>query len=268
MNNNPIGVFDSGIGGMTVVKAIMDELPNESIVYFGDLAHLPYGSKSAKAIKEFSISNIRFLIEKNVKMIVVACNTASSIALDEIKQYTDLPVIGVIVPGAECAVQNSKSFHIGVIGTSRTVLSGAYEEAIKDLKPQSSIYQKATPLLVPLIEENWLDREATRLVIREYIEYFKNGRAVDTLVLGCTHYPLIKKVIEEEMPGVKIVDSAHSTALKVKEILQAEKIGADNSQTKYEFYVNDITESFKELAYRIIGQRVSIVNVSEMQEQT
>ena len=267
MNNNPIGIFDSGIGGMTVVKAIMDELPNESIVYFGDLAHLPYGSKSEKAIKEFSLSNIRFLIEKNVKMIVVACNTASSIALNEIKQHTDLPVIGVIIPGAEAAVENSNSFKIGIIGTPRTVLSGAYEKAIKNIKPQSNVYQKATPLLVPLIEENWINREATRLVIREYINYFVNGKAIDTLVLGCTHYPLIKNVIEEEMPGVKIVDSAYSTALKVKEILLKQRMSAEINTARYQFYVNDITESFEELAYRIIGNSITITNVSEIQEQ-
>jgi glutamate racemase len=266
MSDNPIGVFDSGIGGLTVAKAIMNELPHEKIVYFGDLVHLPYGNKSSKAIKEFSLSNTRFLISKNVKIIVVACNSASSIAFDEIKNSTTLPVVGVVEPGAECAIDNTKTKKIGVIGTLRTVLSGSYEKAIKHKSPDARVFQKATPLLVPLIEENWINKHATRLVIREYLEFFKNTNIIDTLVLGCTHYPLIKKVIEEEMIGVNVIDSAKATALKVKEILKAEKLLCDKKNSNspiHEYYVNDITESFAELAYRIIGKQISITNISE-----
>jgi glutamate racemase len=263
MNNAPIGVFDSGIGGLTVVKAIMDIIPDESIIYFGDLVHLPYGNKSEKAIKDFSISNTKFLLNKNVKMIVVACNSASSIALEEIKNHTDLPVIGVVFPGAENAVNNSKSMNIGVIGTTRTIASGSYETAIKKIKPDANVYQKSTPLLVPLIEENWIDKLATRLVIREYVDYFKNGKHIDALVLGCTHYPLIKNVIEQEFTGVKVIDSARSTAFKVKQILEKKNIAAQKSNVKHEFFVNDITEGFKQLAYRIIGKKIKITNICE-----
>ncbi len=268
MSDAPIGVFDSGIGGLTVAKSIMDKLPNERIIYFGDLVHLPYGNKSAKAIKEFSIENTKFLLSKKVKMIVVACNSASSIALDDIKNHTNIPVIGVVNPGAETAVCNSEKFKIGVIGTTRTISSGAYEKAILKLKPGAKIFQQPTPLLVPLIEENWLDKQATRLVIREYMDYFKNGKSIDALVLGCTHYPLIKKVIEQEISGVKVIDSANATASKVYEILNNNGLIADkNNKVVHEYYVNDITKGFKQLAYRIIGKEINIINISEFGDE-
>ncbi len=268
MNKSPIGVFDSGIGGLTVAKAIMDQLPNEKIIYFGDLVHLPYGNKSAKAIKEFSLENTRFLLNKNVKMIVVACNSASSIALEEIKEVSDIPVLGVVNPGAENAVNNSKTLNIGVIGTTRTISSGAYEKAIHKLRPEAKVFEKSTPLLVPLIEENWIDKQATRLVIREYVDYFKNGKNIDSLVLGCTHYPLIKKVIEQEISGVEVIDSANATAIKVKDILVNSGLNAtEKPEKEHEYFVNDITEGFKHLAYRIIGKEIKIVNISEIGEK-
>lgn len=265
MNNRPIGVFDSGIGGLTVVKAIMNALPNESIVYFGDLVHLPYGNKSEKAIKQFAVDNTNFLIEKNVKMVVVACNSATSIAIEDIKKNTELPVVGVVNPGAEKALLESKEMNIGVIGTSRTIFSKAYEKAIKNRNPKVNVFQKATPLLVPLIENNWIEKEATRLIIREYLDFFKNGNSIDSLVLGCTHYPLIKKVIEEEYPGVRVIDSANACANAVNNVLTEKNIKSNQSTSDviHQYFVNDLTEGFKELANRIIGKKIEIVNISE-----
>jgi glutamate racemase len=268
MDNCPIGVFDSGIGGLTVARAIMDELPFENIVYFGDLVHLPYGNKSERAIKEFSLANTNFLINKGVKLIVVACNSASSIAINEITSSTSLPVVEVVNPGAQTAVRASKNGRIGVIGTSRTIASGAYKRAISAIKPESLVFQKATPLLVPLIEENWIDREAARLIVREYLDFFKEDMSIDALVLGCTHYPIIKKLIEEEISGVNVIDSAVATALKVKDILKNGSILAERntSDVSHKYYVNDITESFKELGYRIVGEKIDIENISEKEE--
>ena len=268
MNNCPIGVFDSGIGGLTVAKAIMDELPLEDIVYFGDLVHLPYGNKSERAIKEFSLLNTKFLVDIGVKLIVVACNSASSIAINEIIKSTLLPVVEVVNPGAETAVSSSYSGRIGVIGTSRTIASNAYKRAISDIMPSSVVFQKATPLLVPIIEENWIDREAARLIVREYLDFFKDDKKIDALVLGCTHYPIIKNLIQEEIKSVKVIDSAKATALKVKDILKTSSLLAERkrSDVHYRYYVNDITDSFKELGYRIVGQKIDIENISEKEE--
>ncbi|MCX8010152.1 MAG: glutamate racemase, partial [Ignavibacteria bacterium] len=195
IQQKPIGIFDSGIGGLTVVKEIINLLPNENLIYFGDTARVPYGNKSNETIKHYSIQNTKFLLHHNVKMIVVACNSASSIALDVVSNYTDIPVIGVIKPGALSAVANTKNKRIVVIGTHATISNKAYEKEITNLNGNVQVMGKACPLFVPIVEEGWQNNEIAFLTAKEYLAPLKKFY-FDTLILGCTHYPLLKKVIQ------------------------------------------------------------------------
>ncbi|MGE5401731.1 MAG: glutamate racemase [Bacteroidota bacterium] len=245
----PIGVFDSGIGGLTVVKRISSILPTENIVYFGDTARVPYGSKSNDTVVEYSLQDARFLLSKNVKVIVVACNTASSVALDELRKAFNVPVIGMIEPGAEFAVKETKTGRIGVIGTSATINNKAYSRTIHRLNADIQVFEKACPLFVPLVEEGWIDHKATRLIAEEYLQEIKDAD-VDTLVLGCTHYPILASVIQEVVGSdVKLIDSGIAAASVVKSEL--ERIGfCTNSFSTglQDFYVSDIPQKFKEIA--------------------
>lgn len=253
----PIGVFDSGIGGLTVVKRISSILPTENIVYFGDTARVPYGSKSNSTVVDYSLQDASFLMSKNVKVIVVACNTASSVALDELRKHFHVPVIGMIEPGASFALKNTVTGKIGVIGTNTTINNQAYSKAIHRLNPDVEVFEKACPLFVPLAEEGWIDHKATYLVAEEYLKELKEAQ-IDTLVLGCTHYPILFKVIQEVMgPDVKLIDSGIAAASVVKSEL--ERIGfCTNSYSNglNDFYVSDIPQKFKEIAELFMGREL------------
>jgi glutamate racemase len=253
----PIGVFDSGIGGLTVLKELTALLPGEDFIYLGDTARLPYGTKSNEVIVRYSRENTEFLLAKGIKLLVVACNTSSAVALDEIAGHTMVPVIGVIEPGARAAVKASRTGKIGVIGTEATIGSGAYTRAIQNLRPRAEIYTRACPLLVPLVEEGWTDNEIAERTVGYYLESLR-ASGIDTLLLGCTHYPLLRGVFERVLGArVKIVDSAIATAAAVREKLAALKLarrgGAAGAQS---FFVTETPDRFVRVGRRFIGPRV------------
>ena len=268
-NIKPIAVFDSGVGGLTVAAAIKNLLPKESIIYLGDLLHLPYGSKSPEAIIEFTDMAVDFLMAQDIKLLIIACNTSTSVALDFVRKKVNIPVIGVIRPGAEAAVNATVNNKIGVIGTKRTIESNAYKMEIKRISERINksieVFQKATPLLVPLIEEGWKDHFVTDLVLKEYLNDFKSTE-IDTLVLGCTHYPLIKKKIESLMSGLKVVDSAETTSVKVKQLLvEKDILSSQKADYDYSIYLTDYTDTFGELAKLIIGHGKSKINIISLE---
>jgi glutamate racemase len=248
-----IGVFDSGIGGLTVVHEIMTRLPNEDIVYLGDTARLPYGTKSPETVLRFSRETIAFLKRKNVKMIVVACNTASSVALPGLKAEEALPMVGVLIPGARAAARATTAKRVGVIGTTATIRSGAYEDALWGLDPQIKIWSRACPLFVPLVEEGWIDDEVTMLAAKRYLDSMAEFGA-DALVLGCTHYPVIKGIISRVVGDkVTLVDSAYETAAEVERLLAARGLRNDADRVgRITVYVTDIPYLFKEVGERFL----------------
>ncbi len=252
--NRPIGVFDSGLGGLTVVKELFRQLPKESVVYFGDTARVPYGTKSPEAIIRFSQENVTILKQYQVKMIVIACNTSSSFALPALRQQFDLPVVGVIGPGAKKAVQVTRNGRIGVIATAATINSGQYAKTIKKLQPSIKVFGQKCPLFVPLIEEGWTGKEVSRQIAQEYLRPFKKAR-IDTLILGCTHYPLLKPVLRQVMgEGVMLVDSAQSVVEEVKELLQNTNCARQSqSPPARRFLVSDEPRHFHRLAKRFLG---------------
>jgi len=255
--NKPIGVFDSGVGGLTVVRELSKKLPNERIIYFGDTARVPYGIKSKSTIIRFSLENILFLLKQNVKMIVVACNTSSSIALPIIKRHFSIPIVGVLVPGVKEAVFSTKNKRIGVIGTKATIGSGAYQKEIKKLDSQIKVFAHSCPLFVPLAEEDWLNEESTKDIVKKYLSYFKKA-GIDTLILGCTHYPLLKSVIHKFMgKRVRLIDSSEQVALETKHILARAGMLSNKRRKNFKdtIYVSDESDSFKEIAKRILGSK-------------
>jgi glutamate racemase len=249
-DQRPIGVFDSGVGGLTVVAAIRRALPEETIFYLGDLLHLPYGSKSARAVVDFTRAAVRFLVDRDIKLLVIACNTATSIALEVIAGELSIPVIGVIEPGARAAGAATRNRRVGVIGTTRTVESGAYAAALRELDPFISTFQAATPLLVPLIEEGWMHHPVLRTVLDEYLLPLRE-RHIDTIVLGCTHYPLIREAVGEALPGVTVVDSAETTAQETAAVLREEGLQGGGGGG-YRIFLTDYTESFRTVGERIL----------------
>lgn len=274
MNKNsekekPIGVFDSGIGGLTVVKQISQTFPYENIIYFGDTARVPYGSKSNSTVIEYSIQDARFLMNKGVKVIVAACNTASSIALSAVKKEFNTPVIGMIEPGAKSAAGKTKNGKIGVIGTRATINNKAYSTEIKKLNPDLQVYEKACPLFVPLAEEGWIKHPAAYQVAEEYLKELRE-KEIDTLVLGCTHYPILSEVIREVIgSGVELIDSGIASAEALKKELNAVNLFADgNLPGVQEFFVSDIPIKFKEVAELFFGRKISEVKKIELEELT
>lgn len=253
MREDAIGVFDSGVGGLTVAREIMNQLPNENIVYFGDTARVPYGSKSKETIITFSKQISQFLQTKNVKAMVIACNTASAFALEALKADTNIPVVDVIEPGARAAAKTTKNNKIGVIGTVGTVNSGIYSEYLRKIKPEALVYSRACPLFCPLVEENWLYDSVTIEIAERYLSELK-GYGVDTLVLGCTHYPLLRHTIQKVMgEHVQLVNPAYETALTLKNVL--EKNDLDKKEWKpnaHQFYVSDGAEKFRAFANSIL----------------
>jgi glutamate racemase len=263
-NNYSIGVFDSGLGGLTVVKELKRKLPNESIVYFGDTARVPYGTKSKESVIRFSCENVRVLLKHNVKMIVVACNTSSSLALTTLKKTFRMPIIGVIEPGAKKAAVTTQSRVIGVVATPATILSGAYKNKIKIFLKSAKVISQACPLFVPLAEEGWFANPVTEFVAGKYLKTIKNSKA-DTLILGCTHYPLLKNTIAKVVgKKVRLIDSANEVAIEVKRLLDHNDLRRQaKSRPKYEFLVSDAPQHFQKLARQFLGypiKRVKRVN--------
>lgn len=241
----PIGIFDSGVGGLTVVREILRQLPNENVVYLGDTARVPYGIKSAETIKRFSLENARFLTSFGVKLIIVACNTAAAIALDALKKEVKIPIIGVIESGANAALQATKNGKIGIIGTETTIESRAYERFIEKKSPATRSFSQPCPLLVSLVEEGWLNHKVTRIVVREYLEPLSR-ESIDTLILGCTHYPLLTSLFRSEIgEAVSLIDSAKEVTHKVAVTLKERKLMREDIKTPHvEFYVTDAPKRF------------------------
>jgi glutamate racemase len=262
----PIGVFDSGLGGLTVVKEMVDRLPHESILYFGDTARVPYGTKSPDTIRRFSREAAHFLLGREVKMLVVACNTASAHALDVLAQETPVPVVGVIEAGARAAHHASESGRIGVIGTAGTIASGAYDRAVRALRPAVEVFAQACPMFVPLVEEGMADHEAARLIAQDYLAPLRE-LDIDTLVLGCTHYPAMRRLIGEVMgPTVRLIDSAEETALDVARILQENQLLAPVDQTPTrEFTVSDLPLRFRRVGRLFVGDMIDVVERVEVE---
>jgi len=263
VNNNPIGIFDSGLGGLTVMSEINKALPLESLIYFGDTARVPYGPKSKNTVIKYSKEIASFLTGRRVKMIVAACNTASAFALPVLKKTLKVPVIGVIEPGSKAAASASKNGRIGVIGTEGTVSSRSYQREIGRIS-RFKVYQRACPLLVPLVEEGWNDDEVTDIVVKRYIAPLLSRR-IDTLVLGCTHYPLLKRVLEKNAGGkIVLIDSAEATAGEVKRVLNREHLLADAESGKFlRFYVSDNPAKFKSIGSRFFSGKISCVKKVE-----
>lgn len=259
-NSKPIGVFDSGIGGLTVVKSLIEQLPNENIIYFGDTARVPYGPKSTQVIRDYAAQDTDFLLSQNVKMIVVACNTVSSVALDIVQKKSKLPVVGVIQPSAKCAVASSNNKRIGVIGTLSTILSKTYENTIRYLDPEIKIISKACPLFVPLTEEGFIDHPATELIANEYLFDLKLEK-IDTLILGCTHYPILSKVIGKIMgTNVQLIDSGKCATEEVKKILQEKDLkNPSRMKANVQYFVSDIPHKFTEIGERFLGRKMGKV---------
>ncbi len=267
MNRRPIGIFDSGIGGLTVVRELMHQLPHESLLYYGDTARVPYGNKSPDTVRRFSREILDFLLSRNVKLVVVACNTATAHALEELQRVATVPVEGVIEPGARAAVQASRSGRIGVIGTAGTIASGAYERAIHHQDGKVEVTARACPLFVPLVEEGWLEHPASRLIAEEYLAPLAQHR-IDTLVLGCTHYPLLKPLLASVLgPSIALIDSAEQTAAAVARELSHSTLHAPATQTGHvHFVVSDAPQQFVKVGRRFLGERVKDVEVKVMGE--
>ena len=254
----PIGVFDSGVGGLTVVSQMQRILPEEDIVYFGDTARVPYGTKSKETVTKFSVENVEFLMEKNVKLVVVACNTASSLGLEFLKRCFRVPIIGVIEPGAKGAVAVTRNNRVGVVGTNATVSSGAYEKAIKKINPKISVFAHSCPLFVPLVEEGWLKKGVTREIAATYLASFRAKR-IDTLILGCTHYPLLREVIQGIVGDrVVLVDSAKEVAKEARIILDSSGLLNRRGRSgRHCFFVSDEPARFIKMAERFLRRRIN-----------
>lgn len=267
--NAPIGVFDSGVGGLTVAREIMRNLPSEKIVYFGDTARVPYGSKSKETIIRYSRQIIHFLKEQQVKAIVIACNTASAFALEAVQDELDIPIIGVIEAGAKVAAAETVNKRVGVIGTVGTVSSGIHASYLKSLDQDITVISKACPLFVSLVEEGWLHDPVTLEVASRYLQEMKD-KEVDTLILGCTHYPLIRSTIREVMGDkVRLVNPAYETALELKKLLQESDMlstGEGQEEFPYRFYVSDLADEFKAFANSILPYDVEMTQKIDIEK--
>lgn len=260
----PIGVFDSGIGGLTVMKEIFGKLPHENTIYLGDTARVPYGSRSPETVMRYSFENTRFLSSKDVKILVIACNTASSVSLSAVRNNFSVPVVGVIEPGAKAAAAATRKKRIGVIGTEATVRSSAYTRAIQAIDPAIDVFGIPCPLFVPLVEEGWTDGQITEMVADRYLAGMRE-KDIDTLVLGCTHYPLLKQVLSKLMGnGVTLIDSAIETAAEISTILAAQGLlNEAGNPVRHEFYVTDSPQKFLSVGERFLGR--TIENIEKIQ---
>ncbi|MCB9462133.1 MAG: glutamate racemase [Candidatus Eisenbacteria bacterium] len=256
----PIGVFDSGIGGLTVVRQLLASLPGEDVLYFGDTARVPYGIKSKETVTRFSRENTQFLVRRGIKMLVVACNSASAMALESLRREFELPILGVIHPGATAAVRATRSGKVGVIGTQATVGSRAYDRAIAELDPRVEVYSRPCPLFVPLAEEGWIQGEVPERVAAEYLAPLLSA-GIDTLILGCTHYPLLEATIQKVAgDGVTLIDTAVETVREVTELLQTEQLehpaGTSPREVRREYFVSDVPAEFRKVGERFLGREL------------
>ena len=261
MKTRPIGVFDSGIGGLTVVRALTQRLPHENIMYFGDTARVPYGPKSPQVIREYAAQDADFLLSKGIKMVVVACNTVSAVALDVVQKRSKMPVVGVILPGAAGAVAATKRRRVGIIGTITTVNSNAYGNAIRQLDAGVTVFARPCPLFVPLAEEGWIDHQVTGLVAKEYLFPLKIEK-IDTLILGCTHYPVLRAAIASAVgPEVTLIDSGDAAAAEVERVLDEHGLRNESRQKpNLQFFVSDLPEKFTEVGERFLEQKMGRVH--------
>lgn len=262
----PIGVFDSGFGGLTVMKEIMRQLPGENLIYFGDTARVPYGTKSKGTVLKYSRQIVHFLMTKEVKAIVVACNTASALALEEIKQEIDIPIIGVVEPGAKMAAETTETKTIGIIGTDSTIKSGIYTSYLRKLDPEITVVSRACPLFVPLVEEGLLEDRITDDVIERYLHELKDY-GIDSLILGCTHYPLIRNAIRRYMgPDVHLVNPAYETAKSLKAMLKEQDlINRSGNPAGYQYYVSDGVDSFISFASDVLPCHVEKAEIVDIE---
>lgn len=255
-NDKPIGIFDSGVGGLTVAREIIDKLPHENIVYLGDTARVPYGGRSPETVMRYSLENTEFLMSEDIKMLVVACNTSSAVSLNTLSNKFPIPIIGVVEPGARAAVEKTRLKKVAIIGTETTISSRSYERAIQAIDDSISISGTACPLFVPLIEEGWLEGDVVTLTAREYLSAIVNDGA-DTIVLGCTHYPMIKHVIKDIVQR-PLIDSAVETAKEVQKVLEEMNICAnDNAKAARKFYVTDSPDKFARVGERFLGHEIT-----------
>ena len=264
-DTRPIGVFDSGIGGLTVAKELIKSLPGEDIIYLGDTARVPYGSKSERTVIAYSQSNAEFLISKGIKLLVVACNTASSVSIPSLRSKYDIPVIGVIEPGAKKAVSVTKTGKVGVIGTPSTINSSAYTKAIHNLNPEAEVFTKACPLFVPLADEGRTDGEIVERIAEDYLSEIKKS-GIDVLVLGCTHYPLLKNTLQKVMgENITLVDSAEETASQIRSVLaNLNLLNGNNSKSEREFYLTDVSDTFISVAGRFLGEKIDKIEMVDI----
>ena len=256
MKKQPIGVFDSGIGGLTILRALRRALPHENLIYFGDTANVPYGGKSKTAVTRLSLAVARFLQEHHVKLVVVACNTASAQALGTLRKQLRVPVMGVIEPGAQAAVNATRNHKIAVLGTQGTVESNAYVKAIKKRNKQASVFQQACPLFVPLAEEGFAGKPAAELIAREYLKSVQDSRA-DTVILGCTHYPILKNLIAKILgPRVRLVDSADTLARAAQQFLRDQNLATATGRGTLRLYASDAPEKFTRSAHKLLNGKI------------
>lgn len=268
MQHKPIGIFDSGLGGLTVVKEVMNQLPHESIIYFGDTARVPYGNKSKETVTKFSAQIIRFLETKQVKAIIIACNTVSSNSIEELrKMFPHIPIEGVVQPGAKMALEQTSSNRIGVIGTEATVRSNKYTELIIKQNNKAQVFGKACPLFVPLVEDNWIQHPVTSMVAKEYLSPLLE-KDIDTLILGCTHYPMLSHIIQEIVGDkIKLVNPAQEAACKIEKLLGSLNQLAPNEQKPhYEFYVSDHTDKFEYMAKEFLHKPIPQVEKIDIEQ--
>lgn len=257
MDNRCIGVFDSGLGGLTCVKEIMKILPNESIVYFGDTGRVPYGTRSPETLIKYTESDIRFLLEFDPKLVVVACGTVSTTALDYAKEKFDVNLMGVVVPSAQAAAASTKNGRIGVIGTSRSINSGKYVKTLASINPSLQVFQKACPMFVPLVENGYIDSPATELIAREYLQPLIDAD-VDTVILGCTHYPIIKKVIGRIVgEHVTLIDSGKEVARSIAAAIESHEVEPSDKSPSHRFFISDKVESFTEMAEMFLDKKIT-----------
>ncbi len=264
-NSKPIGIFDSGIGGLTVVKELIRRLPNESIIYLGDTARVPYGTKSSRTVTTYSHSNAKFLVSKGIKLLIAACNTASSVSIPSLNRDLDIPVIGVIEPGARKAATVTKTKKVGVIGTPSTINSDAYKSALESIAPGIEVLSKACPLFVALADEGRVEGEISELIAEEYLKNLKHS-GIDALVLGCTHYPLLKPVIRKIMgKDIILVDSAEETAIETSKVLnEGNMLNNDPKQTQKKYYLTDVSDTFLSVAENFLGEEIEKIEMVDI----
>ena len=259
--SRPIGIFDSGIGGLTVVRALRKLLPGEDLIYLGDTGRYPYGTKSPDVVQRYSFENTEFLVDKGIKLLVVACNTSTAVALDALQGRYDIPVVGVVEPGADAAVRATRNRKVGVIATEATIRSGEYTRALRRRSAELEIYTRACPLFVPLAEEGWVDNEVATLAARQYLGSLAQS-GIDTLILGCTHYPLLRAVIRKTIgAGVRLIDSGVVTAAVVDGVLGERKLHRASHSGNGSFFVTDAPERFMKVGARFLGAPVDAVQI-------